>query len=105
MKYSVITFGCRVNQADSLQIEEQLMFAGERIGGRSTEDADLVVVNTLLCHQWAFQSGGTPNRPENYGRESDAQNHRHGLLRHAPTRRDHRRSLKGQSDRSQRSAR
>jgi threonylcarbamoyladenosine tRNA methylthiotransferase MtaB len=44
MKYSIITFGCRVNQADSLAIEGQL-----RAGGGvavAVEDADLVVVNT-----------------------------------------------------------
>ena len=44
MKYSIVTFGCRVNQADSLAIEEQL----RRRGGVDVapEDADLVVVNT-----------------------------------------------------------
>ena len=44
MKYSIITFGCRVNQADSLQIEEQLMMHGGSAAGAG--DADLVVVNT-----------------------------------------------------------
>ena len=44
MKYSIITFGCRVNQADSFQIEEQLMAAGGTATG--ARDADLVVVNT-----------------------------------------------------------
>ncbi len=44
MKYSIVTFGCRVNQADSLQIEEQLLARG---GVPSpAADADLVVVNT-----------------------------------------------------------
>ena len=28
MKYAVITFGCRVNQADSLGFEEELRAAG-----------------------------------------------------------------------------
>ena len=44
MKYSVITFGCRVNQADSIEIEAQLLATG----GVAVEpdDADLVVVNT-----------------------------------------------------------
>lgn len=44
MKYSVVTFGCRVNQADSLGFEEQLRASG----GTSTavEAADVVVVNT-----------------------------------------------------------
>jgi threonylcarbamoyladenosine tRNA methylthiotransferase MtaB len=44
MKYSIVTFGCRVNQADSFQLEEQLIGAGGTAS--STEDADLVVVNT-----------------------------------------------------------
>ena len=44
MKYAVVTFGCRVNQADSFQIEEQLMANG---GSAATPlDADLVIVNT-----------------------------------------------------------
>ena len=44
MKYAVITFGCRVNQADSLGFEEEL-----RAGGAvatSPDAADLVLVNT-----------------------------------------------------------
>jgi threonylcarbamoyladenosine tRNA methylthiotransferase MtaB len=44
MKYSIVTFGCRVNQADSFQLEEQLIGAGGTAS--STQDADLVVVNT-----------------------------------------------------------
>jgi threonylcarbamoyladenosine tRNA methylthiotransferase MtaB len=44
VKYSIVTFGCRVNQADSFQIEEQLMAAGGTAA--SAQDADLVVVNT-----------------------------------------------------------
>ena len=44
MKYTVITFGCRVNHADSLAIEEQLMAAGGAPGPVS--EADLVVVNS-----------------------------------------------------------
>ena len=44
MKYSVITFGCRVNQADSLGFDEELLAAG---AVASTPDcADLVIVNT-----------------------------------------------------------
>ena len=45
MKYSIVTFGCRVNQADSLAIEERLRQRGSR-SSASPEDADLVVVNT-----------------------------------------------------------
>ena len=44
MKYTVITFGCRVNQADSLAIESDLAAAGGE--AVSSEHADLVVVNT-----------------------------------------------------------
>jgi threonylcarbamoyladenosine tRNA methylthiotransferase MtaB len=44
MKYSVITFGCRVNQADSLGFEEDLRAAGAVPA--SAESAELVVVNT-----------------------------------------------------------
>src|SRR5713226_6076168 len=44
MKYAVITFGCRVNQADSLGFEEELLAAGATAA--PPEDADLVVVNT-----------------------------------------------------------
>jgi len=44
MKYAVITFGCRVNQADSLGLEEELRASG---AAASTPDAaDLVIVNT-----------------------------------------------------------
>ena len=44
MKYAIVTFGCRVNQADSIGIERQL----RALGGRSVPaaDADIVVVNT-----------------------------------------------------------
>jgi threonylcarbamoyladenosine tRNA methylthiotransferase MtaB len=44
MKYSVITFGCRVNQADSLCLEEQLAARGANAA--TPESADLVIVNT-----------------------------------------------------------
>ena len=44
MKYSIVTFGCRVNQADSWRIEETLRAAGGT--DAPSADADLVVVNT-----------------------------------------------------------
>ena len=44
MKYAVVTFGCRVNQADSLEIEGELRALGA-VGAPAAE-ADLVVVNT-----------------------------------------------------------
>jgi threonylcarbamoyladenosine tRNA methylthiotransferase MtaB len=44
VKYSIVTFGCRVNQADSLRIEEDLRARGGVAS--ASADADLVVVNT-----------------------------------------------------------
>ena len=44
MKYAIVTFGCRVNQADSLHIEGELLERGATAA--SVERADLVVVNT-----------------------------------------------------------
>ena len=54
MKYSVVTFGCRVNQADSLGFEE-----GLRAGGyvaAEPDQADVVVVNTCSVTSSADQS-------------------------------------------------
>ncbi|MEP7304794.1 MAG: MiaB/RimO family radical SAM methylthiotransferase [Acidobacteriota bacterium] len=54
MKYSVITFGCRVNQADSLGFEEEL-----RAGGATCDipdRADIVIVNTCSVTASADQS-------------------------------------------------
>lgn len=53
MKYAVITFGCRVNQADSLGFEEELRAAGAEAS--SPDDADLVVVNTCSVTATADQ--------------------------------------------------
>ena len=44
MKYSIVTFGCRVNQADSLHLEEQLRARGAEPS--NTAEADAVIVNT-----------------------------------------------------------
>lgn len=44
MKYAVVTFGCRVNQADSFDLEESLRASGAVAA--PADDADLVVVNT-----------------------------------------------------------
>jgi threonylcarbamoyladenosine tRNA methylthiotransferase MtaB len=53
VKYSVVTFGCRVNQADSLGFEEDLLARG----GVSSppEQADLIVVNTCSVTATADQ--------------------------------------------------
>jgi len=53
VKYSIVTFGCRVNQADSLRIEEDLRAAGG-IDAPSSE-ADVVVVNTCSVTATADQ--------------------------------------------------
>ena len=44
VKYSVVTFGCRVNQADSLGFEEEFLSSGAQPA--SPDEADVVVVNT-----------------------------------------------------------
>ena len=53
MKYSVITFGCRVNQADSLGFEEELRAAGAV--AVAPDAADLVIVNTCSVTATADQ--------------------------------------------------
>ena len=54
MKYSVVTFGCRVNQADSLGIEDRLRARGGI--DAPPGEADLVVVNTCSVTASADQS-------------------------------------------------
>jgi len=54
MKYSVITFGCRVNQADSLGIEEEFLAGGAQAA--APEDSDVVVVNTCSVTASADQA-------------------------------------------------
>ena len=53
MKYSVVTFGCRVNQADSLGFEEDLLARGAVPA--APEQADLVLVNTCSVTATADQ--------------------------------------------------
>jgi threonylcarbamoyladenosine tRNA methylthiotransferase MtaB len=53
LKYSVVTFGCRVNQADSLGVEEDLRARGAVAA--APEHADLVVVNTCSVTATADQ--------------------------------------------------
>jgi len=53
VKYSIVTFGCRVNHADSLRIEEDLRARG---GVEApSRDADLVIVNTCSVTATADQ--------------------------------------------------
>jgi threonylcarbamoyladenosine tRNA methylthiotransferase MtaB len=44
MKYSILAFGCRVNQADALRMEEEFRARGAVAAG--TAEAEIVVVNT-----------------------------------------------------------
>src|SRR5471032_384064 len=53
VKYAVVTFGCRVNQADSLGFEEELLTAGATAA--PPQDADLVIVNTCSVTATADQ--------------------------------------------------
>lgn len=66
MKYSVITFGCRVNQADSMRIEEDLRARGAAEGTLS--DADLVIVNT--CSVTASADQGARQAVRRVAREN-----------------------------------
>ncbi len=54
MNYSIITFGCRVNQADSLGIEEELRARGAT-AAPSPDRADVVIVNTCSVTSSADQ--------------------------------------------------
>ena len=53
MKYSILTFGCRVNQADSFDIEAALR--AQHLVASEPEEADLVVVNTCTVTAAADQ--------------------------------------------------
>jgi threonylcarbamoyladenosine tRNA methylthiotransferase MtaB len=55
MSFAVITFGCRVNQADSLRLEADLLARGER--AVAPEVAEVVFVNT--CSVTATADQGT----------------------------------------------
>jgi len=68
MKFSILTFGCRVNQSDSLRLEEDL----RRRGGEpsSSADADVVVVNT--CSVTATADQGARQAIRRVARENPA---------------------------------
>lgn len=53
MKYSVITFGCRVNQADSFELETGLAARGATPA--APEQADVIIVNTCSVTATADQ--------------------------------------------------
>ena len=58
MKYSIITFGCRVNQADSLAIEGELLARDGTCV--APENADLLIVNTCSVTSTADQGASQP---------------------------------------------
>jgi threonylcarbamoyladenosine tRNA methylthiotransferase MtaB len=66
VKYAVITFGCRVNQADSLGFEEALRAAGAVAAPQ--DEADLVVVNT--CSVTAASDQGARQTIRRVAREN-----------------------------------
>jgi threonylcarbamoyladenosine tRNA methylthiotransferase MtaB len=68
MKYSIVTFGCRVNHADSLRIEEDLRARGGVEA--ASRDADLVVVNT--CSVTATADQGARQTIRRLARENPA---------------------------------
>jgi threonylcarbamoyladenosine tRNA methylthiotransferase MtaB len=68
MKYAVITFGCRVNQADSLKIEEALLARGAT--AVPSREADVVVVNT--CSVTATADQGARQAIRRIARENPA---------------------------------
>jgi threonylcarbamoyladenosine tRNA methylthiotransferase MtaB len=53
VKFAVVTFGCRVNQADSFALEDRLRTDGGQVA--PAEDAELVVVNTCAVTASAEQ--------------------------------------------------
>jgi threonylcarbamoyladenosine tRNA methylthiotransferase MtaB len=53
MRYAIVTFGCRVNQADSLRLEEDLRARGA--SAAPSHIADLVIVNTCSVTATADQ--------------------------------------------------
>jgi threonylcarbamoyladenosine tRNA methylthiotransferase MtaB len=68
VKYSIVTFGCRVNQADSLRLEEELRAQG---GAESpSRAADVVIVNT--CSVTATADQGARQTIRRVARENPA---------------------------------
>ena len=79
MKYSVVTFGCRVNQADSLGFEEELRARGAVAGvagRRRPRDRQ------YLFGDGQRRSGRAADDPARRARQSRRADRRHRLLRH-----------------------
>lgn len=68
MKYAVVTFGCRVNQADSLGLEAALTASGATAS--ASDQADVVIVNT--CSVTASADQGARQTIRRIHRENPA---------------------------------
>ncbi len=78
MKYSVITFGCRVNQADSLGFEEDFLArGGSSRGARRRRRRG----RQHVLGDRERGSGGAPDHSSSRAAESRRENRRHRLLR------------------------
>ena len=84
MRYAVVTFGCRVNQADSLAVEAGLTGAGDI--AVAPDRADVVLVNTCSVTASADQ-GARQTIRRIAPREPGGAHRRHRLLRLALRRR------------------
>ena len=85
MKYSVVTFGCRVNQADSLGFEEELLARGAvavAAGSSRSRRREHVLGDG---HR---RSGRTADHSPDRARQPGRPDRRHGLLRDAAAGRD-----------------
>ena len=80
MKYSVVTFGCRVNQADSLAIEAELCArGGEAVSARSRRPRH----RQHLLGDGERRPGRASDHPSHRARESRRAHRRDRLLCHA----------------------
>ncbi len=68
MRFSIVTFGCRVNQADSLAIEDCFLSRGAEPA--ATDAADVVIVNT--CSVTASADQGARQAIRRIARENPA---------------------------------
>jgi threonylcarbamoyladenosine tRNA methylthiotransferase MtaB len=68
VRYAIVTFGCRVNQADSLRLEEALRARGAEES--TSADADVVIVNT--CSVTASADQGARQTIRRIARENPA---------------------------------
>src|ERR671912_2692776 len=68
MKFSIVTFGCRVNQSDSLRLEEDLRGRGGEPS--PSNEADIVIVNT--CSVTASADQGARQTIRRIARENPA---------------------------------